>query len=182
MGAPDGVCRPFDAGASGTVFGSGAGVVLLKRLEDAIADEDPIYAVIRGVGINNDGSDKVGFTAPSVDAQARAIAIAHAEADIDPASIGYVEAHGTATPLGDPIEFAGLVQAFRLGGVEGGQFCALGSAKVSSRRHSPCATVSCRRSCISVRPIRPSTRLTARSFSTRLRVPGPMARHRVALA
>ncbi|CAE6863376.1 D-alanine--D-alanyl carrier protein ligase [Paraburkholderia nemoris] len=131
MGAPDGVCRPFDAGASGTVFGSGAGVVLLKRLEDAIADEDPIYAVIRGVGINNDGSDKVGFTAPSVDAQARAIAIAHAEAGIDPASIGYVEAHGTATPLGDPIEFAGLVQAFRLGGVEGGQFCALGSAKAN---------------------------------------------------
>jgi 3-oxoacyl-(acyl-carrier-protein) synthase len=131
MGAPDGVCRPFDAGASGTVFGSGAGVVLLKRLEDAIADKDPIYAVIRGVGINNDGSDKVGFTAPSVDAQARAIAIAHAEAGIDPASIGYIEAHGTATPLGDPIEFAGLVQAFRLGGVEGGQFCALGSAKAN---------------------------------------------------
>ncbi|WP_434661725.1 amino acid adenylation domain-containing protein [Paraburkholderia sp. A3BS-1L] len=131
MGAPDGVCRPFDADARGTVFGSGAGVVLLKRLDDAIADEDPIYAVIRGVGINNDGSDKVGFTAPSVDAQARAIAIAHAEAGIDPASVGYIETHGTATPLGDPIEFAGLVQAFRLGGVEGGQFCALGSAKAN---------------------------------------------------
>jgi 3-oxoacyl-(acyl-carrier-protein) synthase len=131
MGAPDGVCRPFDTNAKGTVFGSGAGVVLLKRLEDAIADRDPICAVIRGVGMNNDGSDKVGFTAPSVDAQARAIAIAHAEADIDPASIGYVEAHGTATPLGDPIEFAGLVQAFRLGGVEGGQFCALGSTKAN---------------------------------------------------
>lgn len=131
MGAPDGVCRPFDAEAKGTVFGSGAGVVLLKRLEDAIADADPIYAVIRGVGMNNDGADKVGFTAPSVDAQARAIAIAHAEAGIDPASVGYVEAHGTATPLGDPIEFAGLVQAFRLGGVEGGQFCALGSAKAN---------------------------------------------------
>jgi acyl transferase domain-containing protein len=71
MGAPDGVCRPFDANAKGTVFGSGAGVVLLKRLDDAIADEDPIYAVIRGVGMNNDGADKVGFTAPSVDAQAR---------------------------------------------------------------------------------------------------------------
>ncbi|QYD70512.1 amino acid adenylation domain-containing protein [Paraburkholderia edwinii] len=131
MGAPDGKCRPFDADAQGTVFGCGAGVVLLKRLDDALADEDPIYAVIRGVGINNDGSDKVGFTAPSVDAQARAIAIAHAEAGIDPASIGYIEAHGTATPLGDPIEFAGLVQAFRLGGVEGGQFCALGSAKAN---------------------------------------------------
>jgi amino acid adenylation domain-containing protein len=131
MGAPDGVCRPFDADAKGTVFGSGAGVVLLKRLEDAIADEDPVYAVIRGVGMNNDGSDKVGFTAPSVDAQARAIALAHAEAGVHPASVGYVEAHGTATPLGDPIEFAGLVQAFRLGGVEGGQFCALGSAKAN---------------------------------------------------
>ncbi|WP_321892783.1 non-ribosomal peptide synthetase/type I polyketide synthase [Paraburkholderia tropica] len=131
MGAADGVCRPFDAHAQGTVFGSGAGVVLLKRLEDALADNDPISAVIRGVGMNNDGSDKVGFTAPSVDAQARAIAIAHAEAGIDPATIGYVEAHGTATPLGDPIEFAGLVQAFRLGGVEGGQFCALGSAKAN---------------------------------------------------
>ncbi|MEI5998555.1 amino acid adenylation domain-containing protein [Paraburkholderia bengalensis] len=131
MGAADGVCRPFDADAKGTVFGSGAGVVLLKRLEDAIADGDPIYAVVRGVGINNDGADKVGFTAPSVDRQAGAIAIAHAEAGIDPASIGYVEAHGTATPLGDPIEFAGLVQAFRLGGVEGGQFCALGSAKAN---------------------------------------------------
>lgn len=131
MGAADGVCRPFDANAKGTVFGSGAGVVLLKRLDDAIADGDPIYAVVRGVGMNNDGSDKVGFTAPSVDAQARAIAIAHAEAGIDPATIGYIEAHGTATPLGDPIEFAGLVQAFRLGGVEGGQFCALGSAKAN---------------------------------------------------
>ncbi|ACC70854.1 hybrid non-ribosomal peptide synthetase/type I polyketide synthase [Paraburkholderia phymatum] len=131
MGAADGVCRPFDADAKGTVFGSGAGVVLLKRLEDAIVDGDPIYAVVRGVGMNNDGSDKVGFTAPSVDAQARAIAIAHAEAGIDPATIGYIEAHGTATPLGDPIEFAGLVQAFRLGGVEGGQFCALGSAKAN---------------------------------------------------
>ncbi|MDQ7977363.1 amino acid adenylation domain-containing protein [Paraburkholderia sp. SARCC-3016] len=131
MGSPDGVCRPFDANAQGTVFGCGAGVVLLKRLEDALADADSIYAVIRGVGINNDGADKVGFTAPSVDAQARAIAIAHAEAGIDPASIGYIEAHGTATPLGDPIEFAGLVQAFSLGGVEGGQYCALGSAKAN---------------------------------------------------
>ena len=141
MGAPDGVCRPFDASASGTVFGSGAGVVLLKRLDDAIADGDPIYAVVRGVGINNDGSDKVGFTAPSVDAQARAIAIAHAEAGIDPSSIGYIEAHGTATPLGDPIEFAGLVQAFRLGGVEGGQFCALGSAKDNVGHHDAAAGV-----------------------------------------
>jgi len=131
MGSADGVCRPFDADAKGTIFGSGAGVVLLKRLEDALADDDPVYAVIRGVGMNNDGSDKVGFTAPSVDAQARAIAIAHAEAGVDPSSIGYVEAHGTATPLGDPIEFAGLVQAFRLSGIEGGQFCAIGSAKAN---------------------------------------------------
>ena len=131
MGASDGVCRPFAADAKGTVFGSGAAVVLLKRLDDALADDDPVYAVIRGVGINNDGADKVGFTAPSVDAQARAIAGAHADAGVEPASIGYVEAHGTATPLGDPIEFAGLVQAFREGGADGGQFCALGSAKAN---------------------------------------------------
>ena len=131
MGTPDGVCRPFDADAKGTIFGSGAGVVLLKRLDDAIADNDPIYAVIRGVGINNDGADKVGFTAPSVDGQAHAIASAHANAGVDPATIGYIEAHGTATPLGDPIEFAGLVKAFRMSGVEGGQFCALGSAKAN---------------------------------------------------
>ncbi|MET0547021.1 MAG: amino acid adenylation domain-containing protein [Caulobacterales bacterium] len=126
----DGACRPFDAEASGTVFGSGAGVVLLKRLEDAIADGDPIFAVIRGTAVNNDGSAKVGFTAPSAEGQARVIQAAHGAASVDAASIGYVELHGTATPLGDPIEFEGLKRAF--GDCNGARnFCVLGSAKAN---------------------------------------------------
>ncbi len=127
MVSPDGFCRPFDAQAGGTVFGSGGGVVLLKRLEDAIGDGDTIHAVIRGYGVNNDGADKVGYTAPSVSGQADAIAAALASAGIDPDSIGYVECHGTATPLGDPIEFNGLMNAFGGDGAEGR--CALGSVK-----------------------------------------------------
>src|ERR1039458_9163789 len=90
--------------ADGTVFGGGAGVVVLKRLEDAVADGDSIYAVIRGFATNNDGSDKVGYTAPSVEGQANVIAMAQALAGVSPDSIGYVEAHGTGTPLGDPID------------------------------------------------------------------------------
>ncbi|MGB3627690.1 MAG: amino acid adenylation domain-containing protein, partial [Henriciella sp.] len=129
MGSSDGVCRPFDSEATGTVFGCGAGVVLLKRLDDAIADGDPVYAVIRGVGINNDGSDKVGFTAPSVEGQARAIMDAYESSGIDPATVGYIEAHGTATPLGDPIEFAGLMKAFAAD--PSLQHCALGSVKAN---------------------------------------------------
>ncbi|GGF54348.1 hypothetical protein GCM10007301_12330 [Azorhizobium oxalatiphilum] len=128
MVSPDGRCRPFDAAAGGTVFGSGVGLVVLRRLEDALADGDQIYAVIRGYAVNNDGSGKVGFTSPSVDWQARVIASAHRQADITADSIGYVEAHGTATPLGDPIEFAGLSKAFRATTQRTG-FCALGSAK-----------------------------------------------------
>lgn len=124
----DGHCRTFDASASGTIFGSGAGLVVLKRLEDAVADRDQIYAVIRGIGVNNDGAGKVGFTAPSVDGQAAAIAMAHAAADVDARSIGYVECHGTGTPMGDPIEVAGLTAAFRLTTEDRG-FCALGSVK-----------------------------------------------------
>jgi amino acid adenylation domain-containing protein len=124
----DGHCRPFDAEASGTIFGSGAGLVVLKRLEDAVADRDQIYAVIRGIGVNNDGAGKVGFTAPSVDGQAAAIAMAHAAADVDARTIGYVECHGTGTPMGDPIEVAGLTAAFRLTTEDRG-FCALGSVK-----------------------------------------------------
>ena len=124
----DGHCRAFDAGANGTIFGSGAGLVVLKRLEDAVADRDQIYAVIRGVGVNNDGAGKVGYTAPSVDGQAAAIAMAHAAADVDARSIGYVECHGTGTPMGDPIEVAGLTAAFRLTTEDRG-FCALGSVK-----------------------------------------------------
>ncbi len=127
MVSPDGFCRPFDAQAGGTVFGNGGGVVLLKRLEDAIADGDTIHAVIRGYGVNNDGADKVGYTAPSVSGQAEAIAMALASAGVDPASVGYMECHGTATPLGDPIEFNGLMNAFGSAGPEG--HCALGSVK-----------------------------------------------------
>lgn len=130
MVSPDGVCRPFDDAAGGTVFGDGAAMVLLKRLADAIEDGDHVYAVIRGSAVNNDGSDKVGFTAPSVRGQADVIASALAAADVEARSIGYVECHGTATPLGDPIEFAGLVQGFGPDGRAEGR-CALGSAKAN---------------------------------------------------
>src|SRR4029077_4313930 len=108
------------------IFGSGAGCVLLKRLADALTDGDHIYAVLRGWGVNNDGAAKVGFTAPSADGQAGAIEMAHAMAGIEARSIGYVECHGTATPLGDPIEIAGLAKAFRSAER---QFCAVGSVK-----------------------------------------------------
>ncbi|MDA8018160.1 MAG: acyltransferase domain-containing protein [Thermoanaerobaculia bacterium] len=124
----DGHCRPFDASASGTVGGSGVGVVVLKRLEDALDDGDPVRAVILGSAVNNDGSDKVGFTAPGVAGQARVIAEAQAMAGVEPDDITYVEAHGTGTPLGDPIEVAALTRAFRLGTKRTG-FCALGSVK-----------------------------------------------------
>ncbi len=128
MVSPDGVCRTFDADARGTVFGSGAGIVLLKRLADALADGDHIYALIKGSAVNNDGASKVGFTAPSVDGQAAVISAAQEAAGVDARSISYVECHGTATPLGDPIEIAALSQAFRLHTVDR-QFCAVGSAK-----------------------------------------------------
>ena len=126
--APDGHCRPFDAAAAGTVSGDGAGVVLLKRLSDAIADGDHIWAVIKGSAMNNDGSRKIGFTAPSVEGQAEVIAMAQACAGVAPETISYVEAHGTGTPLGDPIEMAGLAKAFSAGTAEKG-FCAVGSVK-----------------------------------------------------
>ena len=126
--SPDGHCRAFDAQAGGTIFSNGAGVVLLKRLADAVADHDHIYAVVKGVGVNNDGSARVSFAAPSVDGQAEAIAMAHALAGVDAGSITYVETHGTGTALGDPVEIAGLTQAFRLG-TERNQFCAIGSVK-----------------------------------------------------
>jgi len=124
----DGRCRPFDAAAEGTVFGDGVGLVVLKRADEAIRDGDPIHAVIRGFAVNNDGSTKVSYMAPSVDGQAEAIAAAHALAGIDVATIRYVEAHGTGTSLGDPIEVAALTKAFRAG-TAGRQFCALGSVK-----------------------------------------------------
>ena len=108
----DGTCRPFDARGTGTVFGSGAGVVVLKPLEAARDDRDEIYATILASAVNNDGSRKVGFTAPSVDGQADVIRRAILLADVEPSEIGYVEAHGTATTLGDPIEVAALAQVF----------------------------------------------------------------------
>jgi len=123
----DGHTRSFDSKATGTVFSDGAGVVLLKSLEDAENDGDTIYAVIKGVGINNDGADKGSFSGPSAVGQAGAIAMAIHDAAIDASSISYVEAHGTATPLGDPIEIEGLNLAF--GKQEQKQFCAIGSVK-----------------------------------------------------
>jgi len=126
--SPDGHCRAFDAQAGGTVFSNGTGVVVLKRLADTMADHDHIYAVVKGVGVNNDGSARVSFAAPSVDGQAEAIAMAQALAGVDAGSITYVETHGTGTALGDPVEIAGLTQAFRLG-TERNQFCAIGSVK-----------------------------------------------------
>ena len=127
IASPDGHCRAFDAGARGTVAGNGVGVVLLKRLADALGDGDPIRAVILGSAVNNDGSNKVGYTAPSVDGQAEVVAGAQAVAAVDPATITYVEAHGTGTPLGDPIEIAALAEVFR--GVGRRNQCAVGSVK-----------------------------------------------------
>jgi acyl transferase domain-containing protein/acyl carrier protein len=128
IGSPDGHCRPFDHRAQGTVGGSGVGTVLLKRLDDALADGDHIRAVTRGWAINNDGSLKVGYTAPSLDGQAEVISAAYMSAGIDPRTLGYVEAHGTATPLGDPIEIAALTLAFGEAPFEPGA-CAIGSVK-----------------------------------------------------
>lgn len=128
--SPDGYCRPFDAAGGGTVSGSAVALVVLKPLADAVRDGDRIHAVLRGSAINNDGGDKVGFTAPSIDGQARAIRFAQLIADVDPRSVTYVEAHGTGTELGDPIEVAALTKAFRAGTTERG-FCALGSVKAN---------------------------------------------------
>lgn len=128
--SPDGHCRAFDAAAQGTVGGNGVGIVVLKRLEDAIAAGDTIYAVIRGAAINNDGAAKIGYTAPSVEGQATAIAEALALAEVDPDTITYLEAHGTGTALGDPIEIAALTQVFRTQ-TQRRQFCAIGSVKTN---------------------------------------------------
>ncbi len=124
----DGHCRAFDADATGTVFGHGCGAVVLKRLADAVRDRDHIYAVIKGAAVNNDGAGKVSYMAPSVDGQAEVIALAHALAGITADTIDYVEAHGTATPLGDPIEIAALTQAFRAT-TDARTFCKLGTIK-----------------------------------------------------
>ncbi|MEO8151183.1 MAG: amino acid adenylation domain-containing protein [Bacteroidia bacterium] len=128
MYSKDGHTRPFDADSSGTTFSDGGGIVVLKRYKEALQDGDEIYGVIRGVGLNNDGHDKASFTAPSVSGQAGCIAIAQADAGIDAETISYIETHGTATPIGDPIEIEALLTAFR-GQTDKKQFCAIGSIK-----------------------------------------------------
>ncbi|HKX32882.1 MAG TPA: type I polyketide synthase, partial [Blastocatellia bacterium] len=128
IASPDGHCRPFDAEAQGTIFGSGVGVVVLKRLSDALADRDSIYAVIKGSATNNDGTLKASFTAPSVYQQSEVILEALANSGVTPETIGYVEAHGTGTALGDPIEIRALTKAFR-SSTGKNNFCAIGSVK-----------------------------------------------------
>ncbi|HEX3130887.1 MAG TPA: SDR family NAD(P)-dependent oxidoreductase, partial [Thermoanaerobaculia bacterium] len=126
--SPDGHTRTFDARGRGAIVGNGVALVLLKPLEKALADGDTIHAVIRGSAVNNDGSAKVGYTAPSVDVQAQVIAEALEAAGVEPAAIGYVEAHGTATELGDPIEAAALTKVY---GSAGQGVCAIGSVKTN---------------------------------------------------
>ncbi|MDC0707023.1 amino acid adenylation domain-containing protein [Stigmatella sp. ncwal1] len=128
--SPDGHCRAFDANAQGTIFGSGAGVVVLKRLSDALADGDNIRAVIRGSAINNDGSLKIGYTAPSQDGQAAVISAALAAAGVSPSTLGYIETHGTGTPLGDQIELSALQQVFGSSTGEAVR-CPIGSVKTN---------------------------------------------------
>ncbi|HZO72942.1 MAG TPA: beta-ketoacyl synthase N-terminal-like domain-containing protein [Ktedonobacteraceae bacterium] len=128
--SPDGHCRAFDTKAKGTVGGSGIGVILLKRLAEALKDEDTIYAIIRGSAINNDGSAKIGYTAPSIDGQAAVIAEALEVADIEPETVSYIETHGTGTTLGDPIEIAALSQVFQAKTIKK-NFCAIGSVKTN---------------------------------------------------
>ncbi|MFP2994596.1 amino acid adenylation domain-containing protein [Spongiivirga sp. MCCC 1A20706] len=127
MLSANGRCRTFDAKGTGTMFCDGAGVVLLKSLDEAEKDNDQIYAVIKGIGLNNDGGDKGSFTAPSIEGQSNAISKALIDANVNPNEISYVEAHGTATPLGDPIEMEGLHKAF--GDTKKKGFCAIGSIK-----------------------------------------------------
>jgi acyl transferase domain-containing protein/thioesterase domain-containing protein/acyl carrier protein len=128
--SPDGHCRAFDHRAEGTVFGSGAGVVVLRRLQDALDDGDHVYAVIKATAVNNDGSQKVGYLAPSVDGQAACVAEALSVAGVSADTIGYVECHGTGTAMGDPIEVAALTQAFRET-TDAVGFCGIGSIKTN---------------------------------------------------
>lgn len=149
--SPDGHVRAFDASAGGTVNGSGVAVVVLKRLEDALADGDTIHAVIRGSSVNNDGSQKVGFTAPSVDGQAEVIEAALAAAGVPPDSVTYIETHGTGTKLGDPIEIAALTKAFRDATSRKG-FCAIGSVKTNIGHASSAAgTAGLIKACLALR-------------------------------
>jgi acyl transferase domain-containing protein len=129
--SPDGACRAYDADAQGTVFGSGAGVVVLKHLDDAIADGDHIYAVILGSALNNDGAAKTSYTASSTVGQARAMVEAFAAADVDPSTIGYVEGHGTGTVVGDPLEVEALQRCFATDPATAVGGCYLGSVKTN---------------------------------------------------
>jgi acyl transferase domain-containing protein/pimeloyl-ACP methyl ester carboxylesterase len=124
----DGHCRPFDADATGTMFSDSAGIVVLKRLEDALKDRDCIYAVIKSTALNNDGANKISYLAPSIDGQKQVVAMALARAGVKPESISYIESHGTGTPLGDPIEVEALTQLFRCF-TDKKQFCGIGSIK-----------------------------------------------------
>jgi acyl transferase domain-containing protein/aryl carrier-like protein len=137
MYSPDGSTRTFDAQGKGTSFSDGVGIIVLKRLDDAIRDNDHIYATIKGAALNNDGSDKASFTAPSVRGQAEVIAMAQADAGVSPSEISYVETHGTATPLGDPIEVEALTLAF--GGKTNGHHCVIGSIKSNIGHLTPAA-------------------------------------------
>lgn len=130
IASADGHCRPFDASATGTVFGAGAAVVVLKRLSDAQADGDTIYGLIKGWALNNDGTRKAGYMAPSAEGQADVIRLALGRAGVDARTIGFIETHGTGTPIGDPIEVGGLTRAFRQETADSG-FCALGSVKAN---------------------------------------------------
>ena len=130
INSPDGHCRPFDKSAAGTVAGNGVGVVVLKRLEDALADRDYIHAVIKGTAVNNDGNDKVGYAAPSTSGQAKVIELAQTMAGVSPATIGYIEAHGSGTRMGDPIEIEALRRVFRKS-TDATGFCAVGSVKAN---------------------------------------------------
>ncbi|MET8543699.1 MupA/Atu3671 family FMN-dependent luciferase-like monooxygenase [Kitasatospora sp. NPDC004799] len=136
--SPDGACRAFDAAAGGTVGGNGVAAVLLKRLDRALADGDTVHGVILGSAVNNDGGRKVGYTAPSVDGQSAVVGRALDLAGVPAESIGYIEAHGTGTPLGDPIEFRALAQAFRAR-TDAAGFCSLGSVKPNIGHLDTCA-------------------------------------------
>jgi acyl transferase domain-containing protein/acyl carrier protein len=126
--SPDGKCRAFDAAANGTIFGNGVGMVVLKRLSDAIADGNMIYATIQATAVNNDGAQKVSLTAPSVTGQAEVIAAALQQARLEPTAVSYLETHGTGTPIGDPIEFAALQKVY---GQSNQPYCAVGSVKTN---------------------------------------------------
>ena len=130
VASPDGRVRAFDAAANGTVFGSGGGILVLKRLRDAVSDGDTIHAVIKGSAVNNDGSEKAGYTAPSVNGQAEAVIEALANAAVEADSISYIEAHGSGTPVGDPVEIRALTKAFRTFTQRSG-YCAIGSVKTN---------------------------------------------------